>query len=97
MRQLRQALINAGCTSSMFKKFKSKKPVHPVTEKPLVIATNVKAVHNDHGQVMLVKCKEHVQKVSHITGMGGNAYAVTEGGDMWKFKNEGNNFLRAIR
>lgn len=89
MTQMQQAFSNAQIEPRMFRKFKGH--VLPNTfKKPLVIETHTRTDGNGHR----MGARPHVQHVSHITGYGRHRRAVTEGGDVWPFVDEGNNFLR---
>ena len=94
MNKMQQAFAKVNVTRhNMSRLFKKGEPVGPMcNDTPLVISTDMKS----NGKGRIVSGRKHVQRVSHITGIGSSRRAVTEGGDVWSFTNRGNGFLEAV-
>jgi len=85
---MKEAFVKAGVNLRAFPKGKK---ISRQKTKPLVIETRQWSMNGE-----LRRGRICVQDVKHIVRMGGEFCAVTITGDIWKFRNEGNKFLRAI-
>ena len=99
MNAIQQAFKQAGIKRSMFRNCPGNLPLHKILppSKPLVIQVQRRSIIDRFGRVHLVDTKfPSICKVSHIAGIGRNKQAITEGGDIWSFRDQGNGFLVGV-